>query len=89
MEGILELQKSNHPGNIAILRWTDQVRLEWPEHRTLERYQKELQAMRDAQNYDFELAMDSLQASIPVARRLDIFIQAMLATSAMHLAAFK
>lgn len=89
MEGILELRLSNCPTYTPLLRWTDRDRLEWPRHPSLDRYQKELQVMRDEQNYDFELAMDSLQASIPNTRHLDVFIQAMLAKSVMHFALFE
>lgn len=60
-----------------------------PQHLCIERYQKDLQDMREAQDYGFEIAMDAVQATLPNTRHLDIFVQAMLATSAMHLALFQ
>lgn len=60
-----------------------------PKHLRIERYQKDLQDMREAQDYGFELAMDAVQTTLPNTHHLDIFVQAMLATSVMHLALFQ
>jgi len=58
-------------------------------HPPIDRYQKDLQDMREAQDYGFELAMDAVQTTLPNTRHLDAFVQAMLATSVMHLALFQ
>jgi len=85
----LELSRSQY--SIAALPplWTDKDRRQWAIQLPMQKYQKELQAMREAQNYDFELAMHDIQLILPKTHRLDIFAQAMLATSMMHLDLFE
>jgi hypothetical protein len=58
---------------------------EWHLLMSMDRHQKDLQAMREAQNNDFERAFDEVRFILPRSTRLEIFVQAALAVSLLYL----